>query len=98
MEEQKYKELLYVLDDHFEKETIVMTWQNGMKVRCKSFTGMYETDTEPEEDDYIGEYAAAVNDCRFFKFFWYSPEELPEYEYIKPRSDAHTKTRRKEKR
>ena len=28
---------------------------------------MYETDTEPEDDDYIGEYAAAVGDVKILQ-------------------------------
>ena len=33
-----------------------------MKVKCKSITGIYETDTEPEDEDYIDEYAIAIGD------------------------------------
>ena len=68
--EENYKNMLYVIDDYFEKEWLIIQWKNGLKVRCKSITGMYETDTEPGDEDYIGEYAAAVgesvliyNDC-----------------------------------
>ncbi|MFR1478350.1 MAG: hypothetical protein ACLSB9_23015 [Hydrogeniiclostridium mannosilyticum] len=62
MMEENYKNMLYVIDDYFEKEWLIIQWKNGLKVRCKSITGMYETDTEPGDEDYIGEYAAAVGD------------------------------------
>ena len=47
MMEENYKNMLYVIDDYFEKEWLIIQWKNGLKVRCKSITGMYETDTEP---------------------------------------------------
>ena len=59
---EKYKALLYVIDDYFETEPLIILFNNGLKVKCNSITGIYETDTEPGDDDYIGEYAAAVGD------------------------------------
>lgn len=61
MNGHEYKELIYLLDSYYEKNPILIYWENGLKVKCESFTGMYETDTDPGEEDYIGEYAAAVN-------------------------------------
>ena len=37
-------------------------WNNGLLVRCSSITGEYETDTDPGDEDYIGEYAATIGD------------------------------------
>ena len=59
---EQYKKLLYIIDDYFETEPLILLWSNGLKVKCNSITGIYETDTEPGDEDYIGEYAAAVGD------------------------------------
>lgn len=60
--DRHYKELLYVIDDWFQKDFIIMQWGNGLKIKCRSFTGICETDTEPGDEDYIGEYSAGVNE------------------------------------
>ena len=57
---EEYKALLYLIDDYFEAEPLIISFGNGLKVKCNSITGIYETDTEPGDEDYIGEYAAAV--------------------------------------
>lgn len=62
MKNKQYIELLLVFNYHFE--LIIIEWSNGLKVKCRSFTGIFETDTEPEDDDYIGEYAAAVHEVK----------------------------------
>ncbi len=67
MNEQEYMKMLYVIDDYYEGNPIIIQWRNGLKVKCKSITGMYETDTEPGDEDYIGEYAAAVGDVEILK-------------------------------
>ncbi len=67
MNEQEYKKLIYVIDDWYEKDPIMIEWGNGLKVKCKSFTGMCETDTEPGDDDYIGEYSAGVNEVEILQ-------------------------------
>ena len=67
MNEQEYMKMLYIIDDYYEREPIIIQWSNGLKVNCKSITGMYETDTEPEDDDYIGDYAAAVGDVEILE-------------------------------
>ena len=50
---EKYKELLYSIDDYFEKESLIISFGNGLKVKCNSITGIYETDTKPGDDDCI---------------------------------------------
>lgn len=67
MNEQEYMKMLYAIDDYYEGDPIIIQWENNLKVKCKSITGMYETDTEPEDDDYIGEYAAAVGDVKILQ-------------------------------
>lgn len=58
---QEYLDMLYKIDDAFDKkQTLQIRWANGLHILCKSITGMYETDTEPGDEDYIGEYAAGV--------------------------------------
>lgn len=42
------------------EKQLTINWNNGLIVSCTSITGEYETDTEPGDEDYIGEYAAAV--------------------------------------
>ena len=59
--------MLYSIDDYFEAEPLIILFSNGLKVKCNSITGIYETDTEPEDDDYIGEYAAAVGDVEILQ-------------------------------
>ena len=68
MNNEKYLELLYSLDYGFDNDIpLVIVLNNNLKVKCKSITGMYETDTEPEDEDYIGEYAAAVGDIEILQ-------------------------------
>lgn len=58
-----YLELMNALNYGFDSDKkLIITWQNGLTILCSSVTGEYETDTEPGDDDYIGEYAAAVGD------------------------------------
>ena len=60
---QKYFELMSVLNYCYDNEKkLIISWNNGLVVYCTSITGEYEPDTEPGDDDYIGEYAAAVGD------------------------------------
>ena len=56
MNNKDYMEMLFAADNN----DIVITWNNGLKVKCSSFTGICETDTEPGDDDYIGEYSVIV--------------------------------------
>lgn len=65
--DENYKALLYTIDDYFETDPLIILWSNGLKIKCNSFTGMYETDTEPEDEDYIGEYAIAVGDVEILQ-------------------------------
>ena len=46
---------------------VIIYWNNGLITKCTSITGEYETDTEPGDEDYIGEYAAAVGDVEILK-------------------------------
>ena len=63
MNTKKYFEFMDVFNDGFGNEKrMIIRWNNGLLVRCSSITGEYETDTEPGDEDYIGEYAAAVGD------------------------------------
>ncbi len=68
MTNKKYLELLYSFNHSFDDSSpLIIEWKNGLKVKCNSITGMYETDTEPGDDDYIGEYAAAVGDVEILR-------------------------------
>ena len=63
MDNNKYLELMNKLNYSFDNSKhLVIFWGNGLIVHCASITGEYETDTEPGDEDYIGEYAAAVGD------------------------------------
>lgn len=46
MNEQEYMKMLYIMNGHYERDPIIIQWSNGLKVICKSITGVYETDTE----------------------------------------------------
>lgn len=68
MTNKKYLELLYSFNHSFDNSSpLIIEWKNGLKIKCNSITGMYETDTEPGDDDYIGEYAAAVGDVEILR-------------------------------
>lgn len=61
--DEKYSELMSVLNYSYDNDVkLIISWNNGLIVCCTSITGEYETDTEPEDEDYIGEYAATVGD------------------------------------
>jgi hypothetical protein len=61
MNNEKYLELMSALNYAYDNdEKLIICWNNGLTICCASITGEYETDTEPEDEDYIGEYAAAV--------------------------------------
>lgn len=62
MTNEKYMKLLFVIDEYFGKGKIIITWANGLIVKCRSFTGIMETDIEPDEEDFVGEYTIAVNE------------------------------------
>ena len=65
---EKYSELMSVLNYGFDNDAkLIIYWSNGLTVCCRSITGEYETDTDPEDDDYIGEYAAAVSDVEILR-------------------------------
>lgn len=51
MKNKQYIELLLVFNYYFEQ---IIEWSNGLKIKCRSFTGIFEPDTEPEDDNYIG--------------------------------------------
>ena len=68
MNNEKYSALMGALDygyDHDKK--LKINWCNGLKVLCTSITGEYEADTEPGDKDYIGEYAAVVDDVEILQ-------------------------------
>lgn len=67
MNEQEYMKMLYIMNGYYERDPIIIQWSNGLKVICKSITGVYETDTEIGDEDYIGEYAAAVGDVEIIE-------------------------------
>ncbi|MCL2358063.1 MAG: hypothetical protein FWC70_13075 [Defluviitaleaceae bacterium] len=58
MSEQDYMEMLMVIDEYFQRESLVIRFSNGLVVNCISDTGIYETGAEP--DDYVGEFATVV--------------------------------------
>ncbi len=61
-------QMLYVFNYAYDKnKKILIDWRNGLKVKCSSLTGVYETDTEPGDEDYIGEYAAGVNEVEILE-------------------------------
>ena len=58
---QSYTEMLLIVDSFYEGDPIILQWHNGLRVKCISFTGIYETSLEPGDEDFVGEFAAAVN-------------------------------------
>ena len=58
---QQYEEMLMIFNTLKNIEYLIITWHNGLKVKCSPFLGMEESDTEPEDEDYIGEYYTIVD-------------------------------------
>lgn len=67
MTNKKYMKLLFAIDEYFEKEKLIITWPNGLIVKCNSFSGLMETDIEPGEEGFIGEYTIAVNEVEIIR-------------------------------
>lgn len=67
MTNQAYMKMLYVIDDYFEGDPIIIEWPNGLKIRCRSTSGIFENDAEPEDDDYVGEYSIGVSEVEILK-------------------------------
>lgn len=68
MNNNEYMNMLYKFNDAYDKdEKLLIDWSNGLRIKCSSITGVYETDTEPEDEDYIGEYAAAVGNVEILR-------------------------------
>ena len=61
-------QMLYVFNYAFDEDKkLLISWENGLKVKCSSLTGVIETDIEPDEEDYIGEYTAGVNEVEILE-------------------------------
>lgn len=68
MNNKQYLDLMTAMNYGYDySRKLIISWENGCKMRCVSLTGEYETDTEPEDDDYIGEYAAGVNEIEILQ-------------------------------
>lgn len=65
MNNEQYIEMLAVFNKYFKP--MIIQWPNGLKVKCKSFTGIMENDLEPDEADYVGEYSAGVNEVEILE-------------------------------
>ena len=60
MENKKYMDMLFIINKYIQKDPIIICFANGLKVKCLSNTGIYETSAEPEDDDFVGEYIISV--------------------------------------
>jgi len=72
MNKENYEQMLLILQrcygDSFDsRETVIISWSNGLKVKCKPFLGMEESDTEPGDEDYIGEYYTVVDEVEIIE-------------------------------
>ena len=65
MNNDQYMEMLKSFADYFD--TIIISWSNGLKVKCKNFTCLSETSLEPDDEDYIGEYTVGVNEVEILE-------------------------------
>ena len=66
MRKKDYKEMLFLFNDFFEKNMII-TWPNGLKVKCNAFHGMAEDIAEPGDEDYIGGFYTLVNNVKILE-------------------------------
>jgi len=61
MNRQEYIDFMCLFNE-YAGEYLIITFPNGLKVKCNAFHGMAESDTEPGDEDYIGEYYTLVNE------------------------------------
>ena len=60
MNNVQYMQMLESFADYFD--TIIISWHNGLKIKCKNFTCLSETSLEPDDEGYVGEYTVGVNE------------------------------------
>ena len=65
MNNDQYMKMLKSFSDYFD--TIVISWSNGLKVKCKNFTCLSETSLGPSDKDYIGEYTVGTNEIEILE-------------------------------
>lgn len=65
MNNDQYMEMLNSFADYFDP--IVISWSNGLKVKCRNFTCLSETSLEPGDDDYVGEYTVGVDEVEILE-------------------------------
>ncbi len=63
MTNEKYMNMLSVFNNAYDNDQkLIIEWKNGLKVIGYSSSGVYETDMESEEENFCGEYAAAISE------------------------------------
>lgn len=65
--EQEYNKMLFVIDDYYEDEFLIIQWENGLVAKCLADFGINESSTEPGDEDYIGEYYTVVKIIEILK-------------------------------
>ena len=65
MNKQDYLELMYIFNHHSQK-TMIITWPNGLKVKCNAFHGMAESSEDDANDE--GGYYTLVNEVRILEY------------------------------
>ena len=65
MNEQEYMKMLRILDNYYQKDVII-TWPNGLKVKCNAFHGMAESAEDDVDDE--GEYYTLVNEVKILEY------------------------------
>ncbi|MCL2352499.1 MAG: hypothetical protein FWC55_08220 [Firmicutes bacterium] len=68
MSNDEYMQMLYKFNYAYDKNLeLIIHWKNGLKIRCISITGVCETDIEPDDVDYAGDYDAYVEIIEFLE-------------------------------
>ena len=68
MKKDNYVKMLIVLNKAYDSnEKIIIAWSCGFTIKCVSFTGSFETSMEPEDEGYIGEFAAGINEIEILE-------------------------------
>ena len=67
MNEQEYNKMLFVIDDYYEGEFLIIQWKNGLVVKCLADFGINESSTELGDEDHIGEYYTIVKIIEILK-------------------------------
>ncbi|MCL2352500.1 MAG: hypothetical protein FWC55_08225 [Firmicutes bacterium] len=61
MNKTDYMEMLFAIDSVYTSRIpLILSWENGFKIKCLPFVGVEQSSMEPEDEGYYGEYYTVV--------------------------------------